>query len=152
MKQQLSIPDWHEMAKNGINMPVRTLIHGGSMFPLIRMDRDYVTIVPVTGSVSAGDIVLFASSGEERYVLHRVWKVRNGAVLTWGDNCRAADGWLPLDAIWGKVTLIERGMKKIHPNPVKGLRLAGIWHFAGVGYRFGRRILAGIRRRLIIVR
>ena len=149
MKQQLSIPDWHEMAKNGICVPVRILIHGGSMFPLIRMDRDYVTIVPVTGNLTAGDIVLFADTGEERYVLHRVWKMQKGMVLTWGDNCRAADGWLPVDAIWGKATLIERGRKKIHPDPAKGLRLARIWHFAGRGYRFSKRILSGIRRRLI---
>ena len=140
MKQQLSIPEWHEMAGNGIYMPVRILIHGDSMFPLIRMERDYVTIVPAIGNISAGDIVLFSDPGKERYVLHRVWKIRNEAVLTWGDNCRAADGWLPMDAIWGKVTLIERGMKEIHPDPVKGIRLARMWHFTGRGYRFCRRI------------
>ena len=152
MKQQLPIPDWHAMAQSGISVPVQILIHGNSMYPLIRMDRDYVTIMPLSGSIVPGDIVLFADQGEERYVLHRVWRIQKETVLTWGDNCQAADGWMPMDAVWGKVTLIERGMKKIHPDPVKGLRLARIWHFVGKGYRFGRRILMGVRRRVVSVK
>ena len=148
MKKQLSVPEWHVLAQNGTGVPMRILIHGNSMFPLIRMDRDYVTIMALTDDIRIGDIVLFSEPGRARYVLHRVWCIEKSRVFTWGDNCSAPDGWLPLDTIWGKVTLIERGKKQIHPDPVKGFRWAQVWHCLGRGYRLGRRILAGIMRRI----
>ena len=57
-KVSLTIPRWHAMALDGAAVPMRILIHGGSMYPLIRMDRDYVTILPLNGDIQAGDIVL----------------------------------------------------------------------------------------------
>ena len=148
MKQQLSIPEWHAMAQAGTILPMRILIHGGSMYPLIRMDRDYVTIMPLQGEIKPGDIVLFSNPAAERYILHRALKIENDRILTRGDNCPESDGWLPLDMIWGKAELVERGRRAIHPDPVKGLRLARVWWKLGPGYRFGKRIYYGVKRRL----
>ena len=130
-----------------MNVPVRILIQGGSMYPLIRMNRDYVTVMPLQGNAAEGDIVLFAGPGEERYVLHRVWRVRENKVLTCGDNCPSADGWMPMDAVWGKVTLIERGERRIHPHPRLGMMWGWSWHQAMKVYRLRERIKSTIRRR-----
>lgn len=147
-KVTLSIPQWHAMALDGSKVPMRILIHGGSMYPLIRMDRDYVTIMPLEEEIQVGDIVLICHPEADRYVLHRVWQKENGRALTWGDNCPCADGWQPLDSIWGKATLVERGKRTIHPDRKKGMRLARFWHVAGRAYRFGKRIFYGVKRRI----
>ena len=144
MNKSLSVSEWHRLAEAGNLLPVRITLSGYSMNPFIRGFRDYVTIMPQDGLPVAGDIVMFCKPGTERYVMHRVWTVRNNMVLTWGDNCRKPDGWMPVDCIWGKVILIERGKRTIHPNPIKGLRWAAFWHHAGKIYRFVRRIRNGL--------
>lgn len=147
-KKVITIPEWHQMAIEGNAPPMRIPIHGNSMFPLIRMDRDYVTIQPLKDMPKIGDIVLYDDPQRDRYVLHRVWKIHKKSILTWGDNCYYTDGWRPLDDIWGKAVLIERGKREIKPDPKKGLILAKIWHPTGKVYRKGRAIAAGVYRRV----
>ena len=146
-KRTIGIPEWHAMALQGDAPPVRIPVHGNSMFPLIRMDRDYVTIQPLTDAPGIGDIVLFHDPKRERYVVHRVWDIRDGRFLTWGDNCLGPDGWLPQERIWGKIILVERGKRQIKTNPKKGMLLARFWHPAGKVYRRGRALAAGAWRR-----
>ena len=148
MNRSLSIPEWHRLAKEGTAPPVRIILNGGSMFPLIRWNRDHVTIVPLEKVPVRGDIVLITDPQMERFVMHRVWEVRDGRILTWGDNCPKPDGWLPEEAVWGKAILIERGRKKIQTDPRKGIRWARFWHHARKGYFFCQRIKDGIARRI----
>ena len=105
------------------------------MFPLVRWNRDYVTIMPFDREIVLGDIVLFNEPETGRYVVHRVWEIKNNMVLTWGDHCDRPDGWIPQSCVWGKVNLIERGKRQIRPNPKKGLHWAKFWHKAGKVYR-----------------
>ena len=148
MRQRISIPEWHGMAQEGCIIPTRIPIHGNSMYPLVRMDRDLVTIVPLQEMPQVGDIVLFADPVHDRYVLHRVWRATEDRVLTWGDNCEYPDRWMPLDAVWGKVILIERGKRSITPDPEKGLRLARIWHRTGKVYRWSHLQVSRVKCRL----
>lgn len=147
-KRTIPIPEWHEMALRDEAPPVRILVQGNSMFPLIRINRDYVTIQPLTDMPETGDIVLFHDPEGERFVLHRVWEIRDGRILTWGDNCNGPDAWQRPDTIWGRVTLIERGKRKIRTDRKKGMILARFWHPAGKVYRPGRRIAAGVWHRV----
>ena len=148
MNNSLAIPEWHRMAMEGTAPPVRITLNGGSMHPLIRWNRDYVTIIPLDRKLIPGDIVLLAEPGTGRYVMHRVWELRDGEVMTWGDNCDNPDGWFPLDAIWGRVKLIERGRREIPADPEKGLRWAKFWHRAGKVYRLFKRYRDGVARRI----
>ena len=148
MNKSLSIPEWHRMAMEGKAPPVRILLNGGSMSPLIRWNRDYVTIIPLNRDLVLGDIVLISEPRTGRYVVHRVWEIREGQVMTWGDSCRNPDEWVPVDAIWGRVTLIERGKREIQTDPRKGMRWARFWHQAGKIYRLFRRFRDGIARRI----
>ena len=148
MNRSLSIPEWHQMAIGGTAPPVRIQLNGGSMFPLIRMNKDYVTIVPPDRILIPGDVVLFSEAHMERYVVHRVWEIQDGQVLTWGDNCLQPDAWISMDAIWGRVVLIERGMREIKPDPEKGLRWAKFWHHGTKVYRLYKRYRDGIVRRI----
>ena len=134
MNKSLGIPEWHKMALEGNAPPVRIPLNGNSMFPLIRWNKDYVTIIPLDRKVVVGDIVLIAEPISERYVMHRVWEIRDNQVLTWGDNCWKQDAWVPIDTIWGRAVLIERGRREIHTDPKKGMRWAKFWHKAGRTY------------------
>ncbi len=148
MNRVLSIPEWHRMAQDGNAPPVRIQLNGFSMNPLIRGYRDYVTVIPLKDRPRVGDIVLFCEPGTSRYVMHRVWALRDGHVLTWGDNCARPDGWMPEDTVWGKISLIERGKREIQPDPHKGMKWAKFWHQIGKIYRLYQRYKARIIRRI----
>ena len=144
----LSVSEWHKLSLEGIKIPVRTLIGGYSMEPLIRYNRDYVTIIPLSESLAVGDIVLFSDPYQNRYVLHRVWTLENERVLTWGDNCDRPDAWMTVNDIWGKVILIERGNHKITPDARKGLLFARFWHIDGRAYRTLRGTVSRVYHRI----
>lgn len=148
MKRTLSIPEWHRLAAEGSAPPVRITLSGFSMFPLVRGYRDYVTIVPLKDSPVTGDIVLFQDGVTERYIVHRVWDMKDGSVLTWGDNCPGPDGWFERGALLGKVVLIERGRRRIKPDPKQGMRWARFWHQARKLHRFGARCKNIVVRRI----
>ena len=144
----LSVSEWHKLSLEGTMLPVRTLIGGYSMEPLIRYNRDYVTVIPLSESLAEGDIVLFSDPYQKRYVLHRVWTLENERVLTWGDNCDRPDAWMTVNDIWGKVILIERGKRKITPDAQKGLLYARLWHITGRAYRKLRGTVSHIYHRI----
>lgn len=148
MKRSLSVQEWYKLAAEESAPPVHITLNGYSMNPLIRGYRDYVTVVPIHGLPSEGDIVLFCESPTGRYIIHRVWSVQNGMILTWGDNCDKPDGWFLPEAILGKVDMIERGRNIIHPDPVKGIKWAKFWHKAGKVYRLCKRYKSAIARRI----
>lgn len=148
MQKVLTIPEWHRLAMEGTTLPVRILINGNSMFPLIRYRRDHVTIIPIKEPLAMGDIILFSDPDRNRYVIHRIWQMRQDAVLTWGDNCNRPDGWIPIGLIWGKVVKIERDRKVILPDPRKGIHWAFFWHNIGRGYRFWVKIKQFIALRI----
>lgn len=58
---------------------------GTSMNPLLRSGRDRVFIEKPTNRLKKGDIALYKRTNGE-YVLHRVFKVLDGAYAFWGDN------------------------------------------------------------------
>ena len=144
MKRTLSISEWHYLALEGTAPPVRIQLNGDSMYPLIRRNWDYVTVVQLQEKPAVGDLVLFTTGSPGRYIVHRVWDVRDGSVLIWGDNCLEPDGWFPVESIWGKIVLIERGRRKIYPNPKKGFRWASFWHRIRPGYVVCYKIKDGI--------
>lgn len=146
--RSLSIPKWHEMALTGVKLPVRIMIGGTSMEPVIRCNKDYVNIIPASDNFSIGDIVLLSDPRKERYFLHRVWDIKNGQVLTWGDNCVGPDGWIPSEYVWGKVVSIERNGRKIIPDANKGIKWAKLWHHTVEPYRILKKIKGGIARRV----
>lgn len=82
----IPMEQWCALARENVAPPVTICLEGESMRPLIRKGRDPVTIVPVRGEMKKGDVVLF-TLGDGRYVVHRVWRLREGLVRTLGDNC-----------------------------------------------------------------
>lgn len=103
-----SIPmeQWCDMAREGAAPPVTICLEGESMRPLIRRGKDPVTIVPLTRPLMKGDVVLFRLG--ERYVVHRVWRLQEGLVQTFGDNCWNPEPWFPVQQVLGQVVKYSR--------------------------------------------
>ena len=115
---------------------------GRSMLPMLREDRDLVTVVPPKEPQKKGDVILFRlESGV--YVLHRVIGTKEGLFITRGDNNYTADT-APVKEVLGVLTGFKRRGKEYsvrHP----GYRL---YAFLWTALFPMRRAAFRIRRRL----
>lgn len=146
----LSVAQWHALCQQGACLSVKTLLNGESMRPLIRRNRDRVTVIPLQRPLKKGDVVLFQSP-DGRYVVHRVWKLEETRLQTLGDNCRFPDPWIPPEQVLGLVTCMERGGKTYTLDS----SLARMWGRCWMGiyplrksYLLLRGIAAGLWRRI----
>lgn len=110
--RSIGIEDWCRLAREGAAPPVTIVLEGSSMQPLIRRGKDPVTIIPLQRPVKIGDVVLF-TTGNNRFVVHRVWKLKPGQVRTFGDNCWYPDLWIPDACVLGQVICCSRNGRKI---------------------------------------
>lgn len=126
----LTIEHWMAMREGGaIAPPIWFTVVGGSMFPLIRVNRDKVMLVSVPPEeIRVGDIVLFPGRFQTaNYCLHRVWKLDGDRVQTFGDGNPKPDGWFPRSRILGKAKLIRRGKQTIDCDDPKWQKRAVRW-------------------------
>lgn len=107
LTRSIGIAQWCQLAREGAAPSVTILLEGSSMQPLIRRGKDPVTIVPLQGPLKIGDVVLF-TTGPERFVVHRVWKIKPGQVRTFGDNCWYPDSWIPDACVLGQAICYSR--------------------------------------------
>lgn len=105
----MSVQQWHQLCSEGAELRVRIPVNGTSMQPLIRKNRDFVTLMPLRRPPERGDIVLFERPGQRVYVLHRLWRTEENRVMTWGDNCPRPDGWMDRVRVLGVAAKVERG-------------------------------------------
>ncbi|MDO4467546.1 MAG: hypothetical protein Q4C49_11185 [Bacillota bacterium] len=112
--RNLSVEEWVKLYKNGISVPMTTVLYGTSMEPLIRFKKDKVTIIPVS-DIQKGDIVLFERE-DGAYVVHRVYSIQDNMVQTWGDNCKNKDKPMDISKVLGQVVCVEKNGKKIDLN------------------------------------
>lgn len=61
-----------------------SITSGSSMSPMLKERRDTVVIVPVSGRLKKYDVALYRVG--EKYVLHRVVKVKKDSYVCCGDN------------------------------------------------------------------
>lgn len=78
---------------------------GVSMEPMLRQNRDLVTVVPPAGRLKKYDVALYRS--RDRYVLHRVIAVEPDRYLIRGDNTFALEA-VPEEAVLGVLTAFVR--------------------------------------------
>jgi len=126
LKRSLSIEQWHQYGLQGDMLPVTITLEGESMRPLIRRGKEPVTILPLMRRPLIGDVVLFRG-GPKRYVVHRVWKMRDGLVQTLGDNCVTPDAWMPLEDVWGLVVRFERFGRSWRLDTANARAFGRIW-------------------------
>lgn len=103
----ISLEKWRELGENGIDIPMRIPLHGRSMKPLIRPEKDIVTIMPMVREPKIGDIVLFQRN-DGKFIVHRVYRVFSDGIQTWGDNCQRADVPMKREDVYGLIVSMER--------------------------------------------
>ena len=79
---------------------------GYSMYPLIRQREDILHIVKAD-DYKKGDIVLFISD-KEKYVLHRILKIKKDKIITAGDYNYFKDQPITYAQILGKLISIKK--------------------------------------------
>lgn len=122
----ISVTDWCTLAKNGAAPPITIPLEGSSMQPLIRRGKDPVTIVPLQRLVKKGDVVLFMTDSG-RYVVHRVWKMKEKQVRTLGDNCVNPDAWIPNEYVLGQAICYSRNGRKYRLDTCSARLWGRVW-------------------------
>ena len=126
----LSIEQWIALREDGTEAPpIWFTVVGGSMRPLIRVNRDRVMLVSVEPEdVQVGDIVLFPGRFRTaNYCLHRVYQLDGDMVQTFGDGLPKPDGWMLRSRILGRAKLIQRGNVTIDCDDPKWRKRAALW-------------------------
>lgn len=126
---RLGIEEWITASKGEderLKIPITLHSTSGSMDPFIRKDVDAAVVIPCdTNEIQVGDIVLINTDGRGAGVLlHRLYKVGNGKIITLGDNMLALDSAFGYDKLLGRVISITGPGKNIDCN-CKWRRLQG---------------------------
>ena len=120
-------------------------ISGNSMMPLIRPNRDLVTVRKYEGTgLKKYDIAMYERPYDHHYVLHRVTEVYDGYYTFLGDHCTQKEYRIPEKAITATLESFERNGKVI-PACGKFFKAYGkiiCWLYPI------RWVLFGIRRRI----
>ncbi len=131
--RHLTIAEWHKLALDGIAVPMHIPLEGDSMRPLIRRRLDIVSIAPNRRPLKRGDVVLFEYPAG-RYVVHRVYRLRDGQVRTLGDNCWNPEPWLPETSVLGQAVQFERNGRVISLDSRRARAFGCVW-MAGLPLR-----------------
>jgi hypothetical protein len=103
---------------------VRLTVTGGSMRPFMHKGS-VVVLEPLTSPPVPGDVLLVqCGAGSERYVLHRLVRVKGGQLFIRGDAQRHCEGPFSQGDVLGRVT-------EVHSNGRVRRFDAGPWHLAG---------------------
>ena len=116
-KRTLNIPidEWIRLMDSGACAPAVVTPTGNSMWPMIRSGRDTIEVHPVDKQkIKPGDVVLFRRS-DNQAVVHRVYRLTEDRVQTWGDNCMGPDAPVPYGSVFGIVTKVHRGPLTLNP-------------------------------------
>lgn len=100
---------------------------GVSMRPLLKENRDLVTVRPFAGRLKKYDVPLYRRRGN-RYTLHRIIEVRDNDYVIRGDNTFFKE-YVPDNAIIGVLTDFQRKGKN-YSVASRGYRFyARFWNF-----------------------
>ena len=141
-----AVDKWLKIVETGINIELNVYPTGVSMLPLIRGNRDKVTVCPLKREVRRGDIVLFFRADGKK-VMHRVWKIDGNVITTYGDGCYYPDKPINVHNILGIATVLHRrkGAKdglyrEIPLNNAFRRKLGLLWLSLGPARRFFYRV------------
>lgn len=113
---KLSLTEWISITQNkDIIIPITLHTTSGSMLPVIRIKEDTVIVIPCElKDAHIGDIVLIrkldTSAG---VVLHRLYRIKNGKIITLGDNMRQPDNEENVEMLLGRAISITGPRKNI---------------------------------------
>lgn len=124
---------------------------GTSMMPLLRQGKDVMEIRKKgSGRCKKYDAVLYRVG--DRYILHRIIKVRENDYVIVGDNCFRKEYGITDEQILGVLTGIVRNGKHISVTDKKYLLYVHLWcdlYPIRVGILYGRVLLGRIKSKIV---
>lgn len=123
IEKHVDVEQWAELVNSGINCTLSFFLEGTSMQPLIRIYKDSVTVTFPKAPYKIGDIVLFRDDAG-RHIVHRIKSIKNGKVITLGDNCISPDKENDISNVLGLVTSMRRNGKEFDLT-------SSFWQFYG---------------------
>ncbi|MBO5868555.1 MAG: S24/S26 family peptidase [Oscillospiraceae bacterium] len=122
-------------------------VTGNSMWPFLAHGRDRVTLRKVgEASLKRGDIVLLHT--EHGYLLHRITRIKKGAVQTTGDHNLYRDGFEPTGSVLGRVVCFTRKGKQVSCNNFLYRLCSWLWQVSFPVRPLLLRVWSLIRRRI----
>ena len=118
------MPDYEALLQQGAELPL--VISGESMLPFLRPGRDTVYLKAPDAPLQRGDIAFYRRSNGV-YVLHRVVRAEPGKYWFLGDAQCRAEGPLPAECVFARVTAVRRGKKLLRPESGTWRFFAGPW-------------------------
>lgn len=119
---------------------------GTSMLPLLRQDRDWVTLVKPADPPRIRDIILYRRT-DGSYVLHRILKREKGGYVLCGDNQAWLEKGIQADQIIGVVNALGINGKRYQKDSIRMRLYERIWcfmplrklYFRVLGHRYLKR-------------
>ena len=124
---------------------VRFKVKGHSMYPLLRNNKDEVTLSPLTRDPAVMDIVLFRYRG--KHVLHRIIAIEGNTYTIQGDGIYLSCEKCTRKDIIGVVTQIHKN-NGLEINTSLGILRFNSWCWYKLF--FMRRLILGALRRIFI--
>lgn len=100
-----------ELLKN--NQPVVRVITGYSMYPTLINHKDVVVVETLKSPLKINDVVLYKSSKEDVYILHRIMRIKGDKLVIRGDNNNFYEREYTKKDILGIMTGFYKGDKYI---------------------------------------
>lgn len=138
-QRTLTVAQWTQLVQNGASLCISTCLDGTSMQPLIRKEKDIVTVAPVHRPLKCGDIVLLQRA-DGVYVMHRIRRLYESTIITLGDNCWKEDMPLPRTAVLGIAVHMQRGKHTIALDSALSRAAGRLWMACHRGRIFYRRV------------
>ncbi len=113
-----------ETVDKDVVLPV--IISGNSMAPFLKHGRDKVFLSRIIDTPKRGDIILFRRRSGT-YVLHRVYKIKNGTMTMLGDAQTALESNIPLQNAIAIVNCVIRNGKKLTDSSTTWKFFETVW-------------------------
>lgn len=146
MKNRVDVQDILPIIREKLSAggEVSLTVTGESMYPLLRGERDRVTIAPLRRALRVNDVPLYLRAGGG-LVLHRVMRMeRDGSFVCCGDHQWHLEYGLRPEQILGIAVAFERKGRKFSANNLIYRCGSGLWRWL----RFLRRPLFALAGRL----
>lgn len=136
------------------NPQVSLLTVGASMRPMLRQHKDIVVIERFYGQLKKGDVVAYPSANKKDYTLHRIVRIKKGALIIRGDNNYFTETNVNKEDIVGVLKEFYRDGKYINCKTNKGYKLYTSYIILSYPFRFVwvkslRPFLSKIKRKIL---
>lgn len=110
---EVLIPELLAVLDQADSVPL--VVTGGSMTPFLAPGRDQVFLSKISRSLKRGDVILYRRDSGQ-YVLHRICRVRGGALSLVGDAQTIIEEGVRREQALALVTAVRRKGKLLKPG------------------------------------